>query len=172
MKITRIRFIKHPLLTGPEFDLRDKAGRVSNFAVIAGQNGMGKSMFMESLACIATRFKDSQPHQIALFDYEFTVEEFEVLVSDKLNQEELSGLNKNRVSVKVTSQFQNGRYINTYEFHLYKLSGEKIFRYDLSDNFESIRKVIYISINGEIFNITALFLLIWISIRRLEMHRA
>src|SRR6266567_7249255 len=118
MKITRIRFIKHPLLSGPEFDLRDKAGRVSNFAVIAGQNGMGKSMFMESLACIATRFKDSQPHQIDLFDYEFTEEEFEVLVSNKLNQEELLDLNKNRVSVKVTSQFQDGRYINTYEFHL------------------------------------------------------
>ena len=90
----------------------------------------------------------SQPHQIALFDYEITEKEFEVLVSNKLSEEELLGLNKNRVSVKVTSQFQNGKYINTYEFHLYKLSGEKIFRYDLSDNFESIRRIIYISING------------------------
>ena len=148
MKIAKITIASHPLLSGKAFNFLNKDGFSSPYTLIAGQNGLGKTAFLESITCLSTRFKDSQPQQIAVFDYELTDSEFETLVSDKLSQIDWQEVNRKKISVKVISQFRDGKYVNSYEFQLYKDNGDIIWRDDLSEGFEAVRKVIYISLSG------------------------
>jgi len=147
MKIEKVHFKIHPLMSNTNFDFRDKSGLIPRAAIIVGENGTGKTMMLESLACLHTRFKDFQSSQIAIFDFEITDQEFNTLVDGTIKYEDLRFYEKNKITVNVTSQFVNGKYINNYEIQLKHKDGFKELRPDLSNNFERIKKIIFLGFN-------------------------
>lgn len=52
MKIRKISFINHPILSNLELDFVDKAGKAVNTIILAGENGVGKSLILRSLFSI------------------------------------------------------------------------------------------------------------------------
>ena len=103
MKIEKVHFKIHPLLPNTSFDFRDKSGLISRVSIIVGENGTGKTMTLESIACLHTRFKDFQSSQIAIFDFEITEQEFSTLVDGTIQSNELQLYYKNKITVKTTS---------------------------------------------------------------------
>ena len=49
MKIRKIEFVNHPILGSITFDFTDKTGKTADTIIIAGENGTGKTVLLDTI---------------------------------------------------------------------------------------------------------------------------
>ncbi|GHT78420.1 hypothetical protein FACS1894130_04960 [Spirochaetia bacterium] len=79
MRIRKIKFENHPVLGTLELDFTDKQGKTVNTIIIAGENGVGKSLILNTIFEFSNHVLDSQKrNEKRMFEIEFDDGEIDV----------------------------------------------------------------------------------------------
>ncbi len=73
MKIRKIKFENHPILKNLELDFTDENGNTVNTIIIAGENGVGKSVILNSIFSFSLNLMpDKRSNEKRIFEIELT----------------------------------------------------------------------------------------------------
>jgi len=88
MKIRKIKYLNHPLFGDIEFDFTDHNGKTINTIIIAGENGVGKSLLLNDIFEFSNlTLVDRKSEEKRIFEIELSDEEIQVLKNSEVSKQ-------------------------------------------------------------------------------------
>ncbi len=127
MKIRKIEFVNHPIFKDLKLDFTDSNGNTLDTIIIAGENGVGKTVLLESIYEFTNLvLSDILRDEKRYFEIEFSNEEINILKSGDKNGYFNSYLNKN--IIKFYIDYNQGSNWNQIKYKI-----EEAFSNNASD---------------------------------------
>jgi len=103
MKIRKVKFERHPIFGDLELDFTDKSGKVIDTIILAGENGVGKSVLLNTFFELANlNVHPGKNNEKRFFEIQFSNTEIDYLRDvDGISAQFMKGFENNSLQIAI-----------------------------------------------------------------------